>query len=134
VFVGVAGDVFGAGPALVLGHGAAGFEVDKADRLAGTPAAAVVLASSEPLTDAYQGAIETMNSVHPWTGGSNPRSGLRADVVYLPLPAGGAVFSVGSITWSSTLSQAGYDSDTARITRNVLDAFLADTLPDIAGR
>lgn len=133
VFDGVDGDVFGAGPALVLGHGAAGFEVDKADRLAGTPAAAVVLATSEPLTDAYQGAIETMNSVHPWTGGSNPRSGLRADMVFLPLPAGGAVFSVGSITWSSTLSANGYDGDTAKITRNVLDAFLADALPGAAG-
>jgi N,N-dimethylformamidase len=133
VFEGVDGDVFGAGPALVLGHGAAGFEVDKADRLAGTPAAAVVLASSEPLTDAYQGAIETMNSVHPWTGGSNPRSGLRADMVFLPLPEGGAVFSVGSITWSSTLSANGYDGDTSRITRNVLDAFLAEALPGTPG-
>ena len=74
-------------------------------------------------------AIETMISVHPWTGGSDRRSGVRADITVLPGPAGGAVFSVGSITWCSTLSQDGYDGDTARITRNVLDAFLAETLP-----
>jgi len=134
VFDGVEGGLVGAGPALVLGHGAAGFEVDRADPVAGTPPDTVVLASSEPLTDAYQGAIETMISVHPWTGGSDRRSGVRADIAVLPGPAGGAVFSVGSITWCSTLSAAGYDGDTSRITRNVLDAFLAETLPAGAGQ
>ena len=133
VFDGVEGEIVGAGPALVLGHGAAGFEVDKADPVAGTPPDTVVLASSEPLTDAYQGAIETMISVHPWTGGSDRRSGVRADITFLPGPEGGAVFSVGSITWCSTLSAAGYDGDTSRITANVLDAFLARTLPAAAG-
>ena len=83
-----------------------------------------------PHTDAYQGAIETMIQVHPWTGGSHQkRSGVRADMTFMAGPAGGAVFSVGSITWCSTLSAGDYDSDTARITRNVLDAFLGETLP-----
>ena len=45
-------------------------------------------------------------------------------MVYLTYPDGGAVFSVGSITWTSTLSFNGYDSDTSRITENVLRAFL----------
>ena len=43
-------------------------------------------------TDAYQGAIETMNQIHPWTGGSHAASGVRAEIVYMPGPKGGAVF------------------------------------------
>lgn len=130
VFRGVDDEIVGAGPALVLGHGAAGFEVDKADPLQGTPAHAVVLASTERFTDAYQGAIESFVQIHPWTGGSDARSGVRSDITIMHGPNGGAVFSAGSITWSSTLSMADYDGDTARITANVLDAFLGGALPN----
>jgi N,N-dimethylformamidase len=122
IFDGVADDRVGAGPALVLNHGAAGFEVDKADPRLGTPAHAVVLATSAPFTDAYQFVVEETIAGTPWSGGSvNPRLG--ADIVLLEYPNNGAVFSVGSISWSSTLSFAGYDSDTSRITANVLRAF-----------
>lgn len=126
IFQGVENDVFGGGRALVLGHGAAGFEVDKADARYGTPAHTVVLASADRFTDAYQAAIETMNSVNPWTGGSHPASGVRSDIVYTAGPNGGAVFAAGSISWSSTLSQEGYASDTSHITKNVLDVFLGE--------
>jgi N,N-dimethylformamidase len=36
---------------------------------------------------------------------------------------GGAVFAVGSVTWTGSLSHADYQNDVARITRNVLDRF-----------
>ena len=46
-------------------------------------------------------------------------------MVYLEYPNGGAVFSVGSISYCSTLSYAGYDNDISRITQNVLRTFIA---------
>jgi N,N-dimethylformamidase len=121
--------VVGAGRSLVLGHGAAGFEIDKADPLYGTPAHATVLASTRGFTDAYQAATECFPQVHPHMGGSDPRSGIQADILFMHGPNGGAVFSAGSIIWSATLSASGYDSDTSRITKNVIDAFLGGPLP-----
>ena len=127
VFEGVSGDVFGAGPALVLGHGAAGFEIDRADAAAGTPEHTVVLASADGFTDAYQTAIERTTAIAPWHGGSDPRSGLRADMTITPQPHGGAVFAVGSIAYASTLCFADMQCDTARILANVIDAFLSNS-------
>jgi len=122
IFEDVPGEIIGAGGSLVLNRGAAGFELDRAELALGTPAHAVVLASSARLSDAYQPAVEEIMSPTPWDGGSaNPR--VRADMVFIELPQGGAVFSVGSITWTSTLSFDGYDSDTSRVTANVLRAF-----------
>lgn len=129
IFVGVEQEIVGAGPALVLGHGAAGFEVDRTDPRHGTPAHTVVLASTDRFTDAYQGAIEDFNSLNPWSGGSHKASGIQADIVFTPGPNGGGVFAAGSITWSSTLSQSNYGSDTSRMTQNVLDGFLGESLP-----
>ena len=129
IFAGVEGEVVGAGRSLVLGHGAAGFEVDKADATFGTPPNTVVLASTRDFTDAYQAATECFPQVHPWMGGSDSRSGVQSDIAFTYGPNGGAVFSAGSITWSSTLSANGYDSDTSRITKNVIDAFLGGPLP-----
>jgi N,N-dimethylformamidase len=126
VFEGVPGDTFGAGPALVLGHGAAGFEVDRADAAAGTPEHTVVLASADGFTDAYQTARELVTAIAPWHGGSDPRSGLRADMTITFQPQGGAVFAVGSISYASTLCFSDNNSDTARILANVIEAFLRD--------
>jgi N,N-dimethylformamidase len=118
----VPAEVVGAGDALVLNRGAAGFELDRSDQRLGTPRHAVVLASSVRSSDAYQYAVEELLSPTPWDAGrSNPT--LRADMVFIEYPKGGAVFSVGSITWTSTLSASGYASDTSRITENVLRAF-----------
>jgi hypothetical protein len=52
--------------------------------------------------------------------GANPDDG-GAEVVYHEQPGGGAVFSVGSITWVSALFP---DPAVSRITRNVIDRFL----------
>ncbi|MGO8835698.1 MAG: N,N-dimethylformamidase beta subunit family domain-containing protein [Roseiarcus sp.] len=129
IFSGVDGAVFGAGRSLVLGHGAAGFEIDRADPAAGTPEHTVVLASADGFTDAYQTAMERVTAVAPWLGGSDPRSGLRADMTITRGPNGGAVFATGSISYCATLSFENGQSDTARILANVIDGFLADVIP-----
>jgi N,N-dimethylformamidase len=124
VFAGVPDDVFGAGPALVLGHGAAGYEIDRVDTAAGTPEHTVVLAVADGFTDAYQTAIERTTAIAPWHGGSDPRSGLRGDMTITLQPNGGAVFTVGSISYASTLCFNNNQSDTAKVLANVIDAFL----------
>ncbi|MGH3586105.1 MAG: hypothetical protein ACRDQ0_07245, partial [Pseudonocardia sp.] len=48
---------------------------------------------------------------------------VRADVVLLARPGGGAVFSVGSIAWSTAMTHNSGDNDVSRITGNVLDRF-----------
>ncbi len=53
------------------------------------------------------------------------RDEVRADMVYVPWPNGGAVFSVGSITWTGSLSHNGYDNNVSTVTENVLRRFLA---------
>ena len=124
VFEGVSGDVFGAGQSLTLNFGAAGVEVDSADADLGTPAHAVVLASSVGFSDSYQRVIEETLLNTPWSGGHN-NPAVRSDIVLLECPHGGRVFSVGSIGWTATLSGCGYQSDTSRITANVLRTFLS---------
>ncbi|WBX84621.1 N,N-dimethylformamidase beta subunit family domain-containing protein [Sphingosinicella microcystinivorans] len=46
-----------------------------------------------------------------------------ADMVFFETPNGGAVFSVGSMSWPGALSHNDYDNDIARITENVLRRF-----------
>ena len=127
IFEGIDSEVIGDIPALVLNHGAAGFEVDKANPALGTPAHTLVLASTEYHTDAYHLCVEEIHAATRNLGSVSDRVG--ADMVFLEYPNGGAVFSVGSITWSSTLSYDNYGGDTSRITENVVRAFAKDTLP-----
>ena len=125
IFEGVGEDeLIGDFPSLVYGHGAAGFEIDRLDHRLGTPNHALLLASSWGHSDDYQLAIEDQKASGPPTGGSgNPL--VRADMVYYEGPKGGAVFSVGSISWCGCLSWNGYDNNVSRITGNVLRRFEA---------
>ena len=64
-------------------------------------------------------------------GIQNPE--IRADMTFFETPSGGAVFSVGSIAWSASLQQNGFDNNVARISENVLRRFLEPepfTMPD----
>ncbi len=58
-------------------------------------------------------------NVHLLAQGTNPDAG-GADMVLFDTPSGGAVFSVGSICWPSSLL---VDDGVSRITRNVLERF-----------
>ncbi|WP_352901214.1 N,N-dimethylformamidase beta subunit family domain-containing protein [Mesorhizobium sp. M1340] len=54
-------------------------------------------------------------------GGENEN--VRSDLVFFETSSGGAVFSVGSISWCMSLPINGYDNDVSRLTRNVLERF-----------
>jgi hypothetical protein len=83
--------------------GASGHETDK--RSASSPANTVLLAK-----------------------GLNRDNG-GAEIVYHQPGKGGAVFSVGSITWVPALL---VDEQVSRITRNVLDRFVDDQAPSLS--
>ena len=51
---------------------------------------------------------------------------VTADMVFFEYPNGGAVFSVGSISWFGSLSYNDYDNNVSRITDNVLSTFARD--------
>ncbi len=107
----------------LVGGGAAGLELDRADPLLGTPPHALVLASSERHTDIYMVVCEEILVNTPdLTGSQSPL--VRADLVFFETPKGGGVFSVSSIAWMGSLSHNDYDNNVSRITENVLRRFV----------
>ncbi|MCZ6721220.1 MAG: N,N-dimethylformamidase [Proteobacteria bacterium] len=108
----------------LIGGGAAGLEIDRADRSLGTPPHALVLASSEGHTETYQLALEEIELNYPATGGTE-NDLVRADMVFYETPNGGAVFSTGSIAWAGSLSHNDYRNNVSRITANVLRRFIS---------
>jgi N,N-dimethylformamidase len=104
-------------------NGAAGDELDRADHTHGTPAHALVVATSANLhSDYYLVCHEDILVMQAEIRGTdNPN--LRADMVYFETPNDGAVFSVGSINWLGSLSHNNYDNNVSRITENVLREF-----------
>ena len=48
---------------------------------------------------------------------------IRADMTYIEKPKGGAVFSVGSITYCGSLPHNKFDNDVSRLTFNVVNRF-----------
>jgi len=125
IFEGVPDDVIGDFPSLMLRHGAAGYEIDRADAALGTPPHALVLATATGFSDSYQHVVEEILSTDGERGGTvSPL--VRADMVYFEGPQGGAVFSVGSIAWLGALSYNDCDNNVSRITENVLRRFASD--------
>lgn len=110
--------------------GAAGWELDRIDDGLGTPPGTFLLASSFGHSDDYQLAVEELWEASPKVGGRD-RPDIRADIVYVPYPCGGAAFSVGSISFLGSLSHNGYDNNISRMTENVLRAFCAPELPSL---
>lgn len=113
-----------------IGGGAAGEEIDAADPHLGTPPHALVVASSEAHTRYMLLVPEAMtSSISNHSGEENPR--VKADIVFYEGQSGGAVFSVGSISWGASLAHNNYDNNVSRITENVLRRF-ADPQPFVA--
>ena len=110
----------------LIGGGAAGLELDSASRAYGTPPHALTVATSEQHTDAYIRVNEDIGHMLLSIGGQDDPQ-VHADVVFFETPRGGAVFSTGSIGWSSALFHNDHDNNVSRITRNVLDRFLDPT-------
>ncbi len=106
------------------GGGAAGFELDRADMRLGTPPHALILATSEAHQPENFVLVheEMLTQYNTWPG--LPANELiRADMVYFETGNGGAVFSVGSITFCGSLAHNHYDNNISRIVNNVLTRF-----------
>ena len=105
--------------------GAAGDELDRLDFELGTPPHALLVASSTGHNHHYQQVIEDipqLKSERLYGGSTHPP--IRADMVYFETARGGAVFSVGSMSWCGSLSHNDYENNVSRITENVLRKFL----------
>lgn len=108
----------------LIGGGAAGLELDRADRQLGTPPHALVLATSKGgHTDIYLVVCEELLVTYSGLGGSENEL-VRADMVFYETPNGGAVWSASSIAWAGSLSHNNYNNNVSRITNNVLKRFL----------
>ncbi|MED5574188.1 MAG: N,N-dimethylformamidase beta subunit family domain-containing protein, partial [Pseudomonadota bacterium] len=105
------------------GGGAAGFELDRADIKLGTPQNTVILATSESPQNHFMLVPEEMLTNDTTISGESHEDLIRADMVYFDCPGGGAVFSVGSITFCGSLSHNNYDNNISRILENVVSRF-----------
>ncbi len=121
IFEGVTSEIVG--DYGMLQNGAAGYEIDRADPALGTPAHALVVASSWNHSNIYEVSVASFNDLVPVHDPASPEP-IRADMVFFETPGGGAVFSVGSIAWCGSLAHANYANDVARITGNVLRRFV----------
>ena len=119
IFDGVGNEMIGTSG---LGGGAAGQEVDSYNQALGSPPHAVVLASA---TDFGPDMTRTKEELDASIVVPSPDPVVRADMVFFETPGGGAVFSVGSISWFGALARNEFDNDVARITGNVVRRFLA---------
>ncbi len=112
------------GDAGLVMDGASGDELDRYDTDLGSPPDAVVVATSLPHSRYYKPVIEDVPMLVDGLDGDQNEE-VRSDVVYCSRPAGGAVFSVGSIAWAGAMAFNDFDNDVARMTRNVLERFIA---------
>jgi N,N-dimethylformamidase len=122
VFEGVKDELFGGYG--FSGGGAAGFELDRLDHRLGSPLNAVVLASSEG-HDRKDFVVvhEERLGLDTTIPGQTLEQLIRADMTYIEMPKGGAVFSVGSITYCGSLPTNKFDNDVSRLTFNVINRF-----------
>lgn len=125
IFEGVEGETIG-GYGL-SGGGAAGFELDRADHDLGTPEDAVILAVSEDTPSSFVTVPEEMLTHVLTVSGEEPEELKRGEIVYFETPSGGAVLSVGSITFCGSLWHAGaFQGQISRLLENVVRRFSRD--------
>ena len=123
IFDGVEGDILG--DYGLSGGGAAGYEMDRADETLGTPENAVVLARSENSPPSAVHVNEDMLGTVRTVNGEPVSTMIRADMVYFKTPSGGAVFSVGSMTFLGSLWRNGFEGPISRLLQNVVARFSA---------
>ncbi|HET6198170.1 MAG TPA: N,N-dimethylformamidase beta subunit family domain-containing protein, partial [Acetobacteraceae bacterium] len=107
------------------GGGAAGFELDRADPLLGTPDNAVILARSEDPLPSFLTVPEELLANTTTINGEPVPDLARGEIVYFDRPSGGAVFSVGSITFCGSLWRNGFEGPVSRLLENVVRRFAA---------
>jgi N,N-dimethylformamidase beta subunit-like protein len=133
IFEGIGPDeLIGNQPNLQTRWGAAGYEIDRFDHELGTPASALLLASSVGFSDLYRPMVEEVLWYVMGRDGARPDDPqvegephrfVRSDMAYLEYPNGGAAFSVGSIAWRGGIAHNGYENTVSRVTSNVLRRF-----------
>ena len=106
----------------LVGGGAAGLELDRADVALGTPAHTLVLARSFGHSEGMLVVTEEMTSNQPVIGHGHPL--VHADITFFEIEGGGAVFSTGSIAFAGSLPVNGFDNNIARLMGNVVRRFL----------
>jgi N,N-dimethylformamidase len=107
------------------GGGAAGFELDRADPVLGTPENAVILAVSENPPASFVTVPEELLSHLSTVTGEPPDDLKRGEIVHFTLPGGGEVFAVGSITFCGSLWRRGFDGPVSQLLENVVRRFVA---------
>ncbi len=105
------------------GGGAAGFELDRADPMLGTPDNAVILARSDNALPSFLTVPEELLSNAATVNGEPAPDLARGEIVYFDTPSGGAVFSVGSITFCGSLWRNGFEGPISRLLENVVRRF-----------
>jgi N,N-dimethylformamidase len=134
IFAGVGdNERIGDTPSLMVGHGAGGYEQDRLDFGLGTPAHALLLASTAGQHSAAYGAF--IDEILDYPSGIDgvlpdsktqpgvPHPFVRSDMVFFETPHGGAVFAAAAICFRGCLSWNGYDNAASRVTENVLRRF-----------
>ncbi|MBA2589176.1 MAG: N,N-dimethylformamidase large subunit [Alphaproteobacteria bacterium] len=123
IFDGVEGERFG--DFGFSGGGAAGFELDRADPLLGTPPNVRLLAQSEGHQAHFGVTLEDLLVPTAYALPTNaPDPLIRADMVYFETAKGGAVFSTGSITFCGSLPWNNFDNAISALLRNVVTRFM----------
>lgn len=107
----------------IIGGGAAGWEIDRADLDLGTPPHALVVARATEFSANYHWMKEELTHTHDAiTGETCPL--VRCDMVFYETPNGGGVFATSSIAWAGALSHDNYSNNVSKITENVIRRFL----------
>ncbi|MDJ0391604.1 N,N-dimethylformamidase [Roseomonas sp. E05] len=109
----------------LMGGGAAGHELDRADTRLGTPRHAIIVGRAVLTDPSYQPVNEERRD-HTWP--ARREDIIRSDLTFFETPGGGAVFSVGSMNFIGALPVDGYDNVAARLIVNTVRRF-ADPAP-----
>ena len=107
------------------GGGAAGFELDRADEVLGSPPGTRILARSEGHQSHFVTVPEELLSHLATITGEKPADLVRAEIVHFETANGGAVFATGSITFCGSLPHNNYDNNVSRLLENVVRRFAA---------
>jgi len=105
------------------GGGAAGFELDRADRRLGSPPNIAILARSENHQAHFVAVPEELLSHVNTVTGEAPRDLIRAEIITFETAQGGAVFATGSITFCGSLAHNNHDNNVSRMLGNVVRRF-----------
>jgi N,N-dimethylformamidase len=125
IFAGVDGEIIG--DFGFSGGGAAGFELDRADPLLGTPPNVRLLARSEDHQAHFGVTLEDLLVPIAYAFPTDrPDPLIRSDMVFFETSMGGAVFSVGSITFCGSLPWNNFDNQISTLLRNVVNRFMGE--------